>query len=209
MDYRGILDIIKPDTDEINQIEKISSKLIKSINKICREENLNAEAVQVGSVAKKTFLKGKSDIDIFISFPLSTDMNVLKEKGLEIAYKINEEYNGECDEHYASHPYLTCIIEGYEIDFVPCYKIDDAKDMKSAVDRTILHTRYIKSHIKEEQIDEILLLKRFMDCVGVYGSEFKVGGFAGYLCEILILKYGNFENLIDEVSNWRYGTVID
>ena len=69
MDYRGILDIIKPDTDEINQIEKISSKLIKSINKICREENLNAEAVQVGSVAKKTFLKGKSDIDIFISFP--------------------------------------------------------------------------------------------------------------------------------------------
>ena len=209
MDYRGILDIIKPDTDEINQIEKISSKLIKSINKICREENLNAEAVQVGSVAKKTFLKGKSDIDIFISFPLSTDMNVLKEKGLEIAYKINDEYNGECDEHYASHPYLTCIIEGYEIDFVPCYKIDDAKDMKSAVDRTILHTRYIKSHIKEEQIDEILLLKRFMDCVGVYGSEFKVGGFAGYLCEILILKYGNFENLIDEVSNWRYGTVID
>jgi tRNA nucleotidyltransferase (CCA-adding enzyme) len=209
MDYRRILKEIKPDDDEVNQIEKISSKLINAINRICNDENIDGEAVQVGSVAKKTFLKGKSDIDIFISFPLSTDTNTLKEKGLEIAYKINDAFNGECDEHYASHPYLTCEIDGYEIDFVPCYRINDARDMKSAVDRTILHTQYIKSHIKEEQVDEILLLKRFMDCVGVYGSEFKVGGFAGYLCEILILEYGTFENLIDNVCNWEYGTIID
>ena len=209
MEYREILNEIKPDKDEKIKLNKITSKIINSINQICIEEGLNARAEAVGSVAKETCLRGKSDIDIFIVYPLHTPLEVLKEKGLEIGYKISEKYNGVANEHYASHPYLTSHIDGYEIDFVPCYNIKDASEMESAVDRTILHTKYIKSHLKKEQIDEVLLLKRFMDCVGVYGSEFKVGGFAGYLCEILILKYGNFENLCLEVSNWKYRTVID
>lgn len=209
MDYREILNEIKPDKNEKIKLNNITSKIINSINKICNEEGLNARAEAVGSVAKETCLKGKSDIDIFIVYPLHTPLEVLKEKGLEIGYKISEKYNGVADEHYASHPYITSLIDGYEIDFVPCYNIKDASEMESAVDRTILHTKYIKSHLKDEQVDEVLLLKRFMDCIGVYGSEFKVGGFAGYLCEILILKYGSFENVTREVSNWRYKTIID
>lgn len=209
MNYREILKEITPDDTEKKEIKEISNKLIKDINNICKKNNIDAEGIKVGSVAKKTFLHGKSDIDIFISFPINTPTDTLKEKGLEIGYEVTKENNGASNQHFASHPYLTSIIDDYEIDFVPCYNIKSAEEMKSAVDRTILHTKYIKSHLKEEQISEVLLLKQFMDCVGVYGSEFKVGGFAGYLCEILILKYGNFENLIKEVSNWRYGTVID
>ncbi len=209
MEYRQILTEIKPDEEEKNKLKEISSKLINSINNICIEEGLNAHATAVGSVAKETYLKGKSDIDIFIVYPLHTPLEVLKEKGLEIGYKISEKFNGVADEHYASHPYLTSIIDGFEIDFVPCYNIKDASEMESAVDRTILHTKYITSHLKEEQVDEVLLLKRFMDCIGVYGSEFKVGGFAGYLCEILILKYGSFIETVEAVSNWKYRTIID
>ncbi len=48
-----------------------------------------------------------------------------------------------------------------------------------------------------------------MSAVGTYGSEFKVGGFAGYLCEILILRYNNFEETLKAASNWRNKTVID
>lgn len=44
---------------------------------------------------------------------------------------------------------------------------------------------------------------------GTYGSEFKVGGFAGYLCELLIIKYGSFEETLRQASDWRYGHVID
>lgn len=44
---------------------------------------------------------------------------------------------------------------------------------------------------------------------GTYGSEFKVGGFAGYLCELLIIHYGTFENTLREAINWKYGQTID
>jgi tRNA nucleotidyltransferase (CCA-adding enzyme) len=45
--------------------------------------------------------------------------------------------------------------------------------------------------------------------VGVYGAEIKVGGFSGYLCEILILKYCSFRMCLEHVSRWRLGEVID
>ena len=39
-----------------------------------------------------------------------------------------------------------------------------------------------------------------------HGSEFKVGGFAGYLCELLIIHYGTFLNVLkyaaDEWKPW-------
>jgi tRNA nucleotidyltransferase (CCA-adding enzyme) len=60
-----------------------------------------------------------------------------------------------------------------------------------------------------EGADEVLLLKKFMDMTGTYGSEFKVGGFAGYLCELLIIKYGSFEETLKHASEWKYGHVID
>ena len=163
----------------------------------------------VGSVAKNTWLSGKSDIDIFISFPLDVEMDQLKEKGLYLAYKTNDALNGKANEHYASHPYLTCEIDGFEVDIVPCYAIDEGDSIVSAVDRTILHTRYIQKNLSKEQEDEVLLLKKFMDAVGTYGSEFKTGGFAGYLCELLILKYGTFEKTLRDAQNWKKHTEID
>lgn len=209
MDYKQILNEIKPSKKENDDIIKISNELINYLNEICINEDINAEASLVGSVAKKTYLSGKSDIDIFISFPLDTDVSTLKEKGLYLGYKCSDKFCGEASEHYASHPYVTSEIHGFEVDFVPCYKIENGSQLKSAVDRTILHTHYIKSHLSLNQNDEVLLLKRFMDMTGTYGSEFKVGGFAGYLCELLILKYGTFENTLKEASKWRYGHIID
>lgn len=209
MDYEFILKDLRPSKKETNEVYAVANELITCINNICKEEKIDANAYLVGSVAKKTWLSGKSDIDIFIRFPLDTPVEYLKEKGLKIGYKVNDLMNGTSWEHYASHPYLTCLIKGYEVDFVPCYKIKNGSELKSAVDRTILHTQYIQNNLKENQEDEVLLLKKFMDCIKVYGSEFKTGGFAGYLCELLILKYGTFENTLKNVQNWKYNTVID
>ncbi|RBQ24339.1 CCA-adding enzyme [Candidatus Methanobinarius endosymbioticus] len=210
MNYKEILNEIKPTDPEIREVHEIADKSINYINKIAKKENINVEAILVGSIAKGTWLSGNSDIDIFINFPLEADKDYLKEKGLYLGYKCSEYMKGEAEEHYASHPYLTTCIEGYDIDFVPCYKIINANQLKSAVDRTVLHTKYIQTHLKDEkQKDEVLLLKKFMNEIGTYGSEFKVGGFAGYLCEMLILRYNTFEKTLKAASNWKNKTVID
>ena len=209
MNYDQILNKIRPSPEEIEAVNETTEKVLKCINELCEEEGIDVQANAVGSVAKKTWISGKSDIDIFISFPIDTDMDYLKEKGLEIAFKTNDALDGKANQHYASHPYLTCDIDGFEVDIVPCYRIEEGDSIISAVDRTILHTKYIQRNLTEPQQDEVLLLKRFMDAVGTYGSEFKTGGFAGYLCELLILKYGTFENTIRAAQNWKRRTLID
>ncbi len=209
MDYNLILEDIKPTLDETKQINEVSSRIIGYLQGLCDSKNLNAEVALVGSVAKNTALKGKSDIDIFIAFPLDTDKNILKDNGLELAHMCCDEFDSDAEHHFASHPYVTTHIEGFEVDIVPCYAIEDGSQLKSAVDRTILHTRYVKDKLEEGQEDEVLLLKRFMAMTGTYGSEFKVGGFAGYLCELLIIHYGTFEKTLREAVNWKFGHSID
>ncbi len=209
MDYEWILKDIKPTVEEKQHIDEVSSKLMNFLQETCDENDIDAKVTLVGSVAKNTALKGKSDIDIFIAFPLNTDKYYLKEKGLELAHTCCDKFNSTPQHHFASHPYVTTEIEECEVDIVPCYQIEDGSQLKSAVDRTILHTRYVKANLSEGQEDEVLLLKRFMAMTGTYGSEFKVGGFAGYLCELLIIRYGSFENTLKEAIKWKHGHSID
>ena len=209
MDYEDILKDIKQTDDEKDHINNVSSDIMDFLQKTCDNEGIDANVTLVGSVAKNTALKGKSDIDIFIAFPLDSDKKYLKEKGLYLAHKCCEEFKVIPEHHFASHPYVTTEIKDCEVDIVPCYAIDNASQLKSAVDRTILHTHYVKANLTSTQEDEVLLLKRFMAMTGTYGSEFKVGGFAGYLCELLIIHYGNFENTLKAAINWKFGHVID
>ena len=82
MDYKQILNEIKPSKEESREILKTSDKLISYLNEVCKDEGITASASLVGSVAKKTYLSGKSDIDVFISFPLDMDIAQLKKTGL-------------------------------------------------------------------------------------------------------------------------------
>ena len=209
MDYEAILKDIKPTDDEKTHIDNVSSDIVDFLQKTCDSEGIDAKVTIVGSVAKNTALKGKSDIDIFIAFPLDSDKKYLKETGLELAHECCNQFKSIAEHHFASHPYVTTHIEGCEVDIVPCYAITDGSQLKSAVDRTILHTRYVKENLSKSQEDEVLLLKRFMAMTGTYGSEFKVGGFAGYLCELLIIYYGSFEKTLKAAVNWKYGHKID
>lgn len=210
IDFNNILKVIKPTKEENEKVKSLSDKLINIINRIANKNNIDAEAVLVGSVAKGTWLSGKADVDIFIKFPLSTSEADLKKLGLELGHNCIEEMQGEHELRYASHPYITGFIEGFEIDFVPCYIIKSAEELKSAVDRTILHTEYVKANLKEKQKDEVLLLKKFMGSIHTYSAEFKVGGFSGYLCELLIIHYGSFLDVLKAASKeWRPNYKID
>ncbi len=95
-----------------------------------------------------------------------------------------------------------------DVDLVPCYHVDSATRIQSAVDRTPFHTRYITDRING-LIDDVLLLKQFTKAGGIYGSDQMTEGFSGYLCELLILYYGGFTPLIRAAATWRPGLVID
>ncbi|MDI6917142.1 MAG: CCA tRNA nucleotidyltransferase [Thermoplasmatales archaeon] len=174
-------------------VEELKSKCADTIKKL----GINAEPILVGSVAKGTYLK-KPDIDIFIMFPTDTKRSFLEKYGLKIGETV---LNGE--RKYAEHPYTTGIYKGYEVDIVPCYKITNVKEKMSAVDRTPFHTKYIIENLKDEQKNDVRLLKQFMKGVGVYGAEASVQGFSGYLCELLILKYGSFASAVKEAGCWK------
>lgn len=210
INYDEVLEDIKPTKLEKEKVNVLLDKLIHIINELAAKEDITAEAVLVGSVAKGTWLAGKADIDLFIKFPLNTEEKNLKKWGLMLGHKCIEIMNGRAEERYASHPYVTGFINGCEIDFVPCYVITDSSQLKSAVDRTIPHTEYVKRNLKPKQADEVMMLKKFMGSVGTYGSEFKVGGFSGYLCELMVLWYGSFQDVLEAARNeWKRGYVID
>ena len=139
------------------------------------------------------------DIDIFLRFPKDLGKDKLKNLGIEIGKSIIPDGFAK----YAEHPYWRGIYNGFEVDIVPCYKISSPEEKISAVDRTPFHTEYIKKILKDEQKDEIRLLKAFLKGIGIYGAEAKIHGFSGYLSELLILKYGNFENVLANVARWR------
>ena len=210
LDYNTILRGIKPSKQEQDRVMKLSGDIVDVINETSSELGIEAEAVLVGSVSKGTWLSGNADIDVLIKFPLESSTELLKEYGLKIGHKTIEKMGGTAEERYASHPYVTGFIQNYYVDFVPCYDIKSYRELKSAVDRTLLHTKYIQANLTAKQEDEVVLLKKFMESVGTYGSEFKVGGFSGYLCELMVLHYGNFQTTIENAAkNWKYGHTID
>ncbi|NHV45349.1 MAG: CCA tRNA nucleotidyltransferase [Candidatus Verstraetearchaeota archaeon] len=203
---KEVLSRIKPKDEERNKVRQIFEEIKNRIEEKAKSLGINVRVELEGSVAKDTWISTDKDIDIFILFPHGTDKNKAKEIGLEIAkYGAGENWKIA----YAEHPYIKKKIDEYEVDIVPGIEIKEGERPLTAVDRTPLHTKFIKSKMDEEMKDEVRLLKQFMKGIGVYGAELKVEGFSGYLCELLILYYKNFKNVIKNASNWRQKTIID
>jgi tRNA nucleotidyltransferase (CCA-adding enzyme) len=167
-----------------------------------------AEGMMVGSVARRTCIRGDQDLDIFMLFPPTRSREDLEEKGIELARQIAERFSAPSREKYAEHPYLNATVRGVDVDLVPCFKVADASGIISAVDRTPFHTRYVSERIGP-LTDDVLLAKQFAKAGGVYGSDQMTEGFSGYLCEILVLEYGGFSGLMSAASRWKPGVTID
>jgi len=194
-----------PTAEERQRTTRFSAKLAERLQKKLEEAGLEAKAQVEGSIAKDTWLAGEKDIDMFILVS-QTEGREGFEKVLEVAKKVAGENFLEA---YAEHPYIQAEIDGFTVDFVPCFKLESADKVVSSVDRTPFHTLYVKSRITEKTKNEVRLLKRFMRGIGTYGAEIKIGGFSGYLCEILILYYKSFVNLLTAASDWRKQEIID
>jgi len=195
-----VLERIKPGPSERKRLQEVSVALISRIESMAEGCGLELKAMLVGSAARGTWLAGDHDLDVFLGVGVEDDL----EKALELARRISPDHR----EKYAEHPYIQARIDGFEVDLVPCYLVDDASHLRSAVDRTPFHNRYVKQRIAGLE-DEVLLLKQFMKGSGVYGSELRVGGFSGYLAELLVLCYGSFAAVIEAASLWKPGLKLD
>ncbi len=203
---KRILEKITPKKEEYAKIDALSRELEQKILFACKQEGVEAKVRVEGSVAKDTWLSENPDIDIFMRLPTSIPRKNLGDIGLKIAKKAAG--TAEQLERFAEHPYLEIFLDGYRVDIVPCY---DAKpgEWQSATDRTPYHTDYINNHLNKVARAEVRLLKRFMQGIGVYGAEIKIGGFSGYLCELLIMKYGTFAQTIIAFAEYHGRIIID
>ncbi len=181
-------------------VGEINSKLTLEIKK----RKLPVSIELVGSTAKDTYLKDDLDIDFFIKFPTKLTKKEIAESTLSVGRSILV----NTEESYAEHPYIRGYYKNYYVEIVPCYKIENASQKLSAVDRTPLHTKFVIENLAESQKSEVRLFKQFLKGINCYGAEAEIEGFSGYLCEILIIKYLTFEKLLNSSNKWKKGKII-
>lgn len=198
-----VLREIRPSEEEIALMHTLADRIIAEIDAGGR-----AKGMLVGSVARRTCVRGDRDLDIFMMFDPELPREELEQEGLALAHTIASRHAASVIEKYAEHPYVNAIIDGLDIDLVPCYQVCSASSIQSAVDRTPFHNRYVSARIGPFT-DDVLLLKQFVKAGGVYGSDQMTEGFAGYLCELLVLHYQGFARVIAAGASWREGLTID
>jgi len=201
-----VLKRVNPSESERKKVQDLAKMLTSEVEKEAKERKLEADVRVEGSVAKNTWLRDCPEIDVFIQVPKTVPREAFKTVCLEIAKKATEGY--EQIERFAEHPYLEAIMNNVWVNIVPCYRVKQGKWI-SATDRTPFHTDYVKQYLDEKLGEETRLLKRFMKGIGVYGAEIKVGGFSGYLCELFVLHYGSFDEVLRAAGNWKEPIIID
>ncbi len=203
----NILKKVKPSKQQEKQMQDFAEKAMAAAKKI------GMEPLSCGSVEKGTWLIGKNELDLFLMFDEKVPREEFEKKGLDAAKKIISALKGEYEIAYAEHPYLRGKVKigkvAFDIDIVPAYKVSDPSKIKSAVDRTPHHVRYVKSKLNQKLADDCRLLKVFAKAAGCYGADVKTQGFSGYLCELIVINYGSFMQAVNFIGKWTSGIVLD
>ncbi len=194
-----VISRVSPSTEQRRRVREAVDAILDRIRSEADKVPYELTVKLVGSAAKDTYVY-PPDLDVFVLFPPSTSRLDLEKYGLRIGREV---LGGE--ERYAEHPYIHGNFGGFEVDVVPCFAVKTPSELRSAVDRTPFHTDYIISHLKPEQHDQVRLLKQFMKGIDTYSAEAKIQGFSGYLLELLILNYGDFEGVLKAAKDWKEG----
>ncbi len=191
---------IAPDAGLLGRLADVRERLVRRAS---TEANHRAiplrRALVAGSAARGTFLHERFDIDLFLLFPPDLSRERLESDGLRLAEAILE----APEKHYAEHPYLRGRFEGFTVEAVPGYAVEDPSRPQTAVDRTPFHQEYLSAHLAPGQVEEVRLAKQFLRALGVYGSEAKTAGFSGYLVELLIVRFGGLDAWLTAAQSWR------
>ena len=190
---------VDPDPAERAALQEAVEALIERTKSVIADLDLDATVSHVGSTARGTWVSGDRDIDVFVKFDPAMDRADLERFGLQIGREVLPDGHTE----YADHPYVTGEHEGFAVDLVPCYDVDSATDIQSAVDRTPFHNDYLAARLEDSTAAGVRRFKQFLKGIGVYGSDLRTRGYSGYVVELLILEYGGFEATLRAASEWQ------
>jgi tRNA nucleotidyltransferase (CCA-adding enzyme) len=200
----GFLERLRPREEEIREAFRVYGLLRERLGRAFPGDLFSIELY--GSIAKGTAISGDLDLDIFVLVPREYGRDWIKRSFVEKA----REALGDIplEERYAEHPYLRARIDSIEADIVPAIRISRASEAITAADRTPFHTEYVRRMLSSDGRDHVRLLKKFMKGIGVYGAEIRVGGFSGYVAELLVISLGGFIEVIENSSRWKPPVVI-
>ncbi len=194
---------VEPSVDEKSRLKEVADIVISEIKEETDAIDDRIRPMLLGSASRDTWLREEKDLDIFLAFPLEYE----KKRMEEIVTGIGKKILKDVTKRYAEHPYVRGKFEEFDIEIVPCFGIDSPSNLKSAVDRTPFHDAFIHEHVAGKEND-VRLLKQFLKGIGCYGAEARVEGFSGYLCELLVVKYGSFEGVLKAAWGWEPGHVV-
>jgi len=200
-----VRDRVTPSPEERARLEGVVADLIADTERAVADLPVEAAVVHVGSTARDTWLAGDRDVDLFVSFPPDLDRDRLEEYGLRVGHAVLPESH----EEYAEHPYVVGQYGGIQVDLVPCYAIEDATAIRSAVDRTPFHSRYLETRLDDDLAGEVRVCKQFLTGIDVYGSDLRTRGFSGFLSELLVLEHGGFRRLVEAAADWHPPVELD
>jgi tRNA nucleotidyltransferase (CCA-adding enzyme) len=185
------------------KLEKISKEIQREIATF--KDSRISRVLMGGSFAKGTWLENDTDIDFFVMIEPTVERKEFEELGKSIGYHALRKYKPYL--RYSEHPYVEGKVDGTRVNIVPCYRVEKNK-WKSAADRSPFHTDFMQDKLNENLKSQVRVLKKFLKAVGIYGSQIAVSGFSGYVTEVLILKYGSFEDVLKIFSVLKPNQII-
>ena len=195
-----VLMLCEPQSKDSMKLQKIAQHVTDLINKSIKtidDDRILGLSIG-GSYAKGTWLAEDNDIDFFVKIDTNVDKREFEQLGTRIGFSALRKYKPYL--RYSDHPYVEAKIQKIRINIVPCYQVNRGQ-WKSAADRSPFHTIFMTENLDENMKGQVRILKRFLKSIGIYGSQLSVGGFSGYVTEILILRYRSFIEAISLMAD--------
>ncbi|HTP54817.1 MAG TPA: CCA tRNA nucleotidyltransferase [Thermoplasmata archaeon] len=191
---------VAPSAEFLSRVARVRTELVARAEAAAHARSSPlVRAIVAGSAARGTFLFDRLDVDLFLLFPPDLPKEKLREEGLALGRAILT----DTETRYAEHPYLRGVFEGFRVDAVPGFAIEDPSRPISPVDRTPFHQEYLARRETPELVSEVRLAKQFLRTLGIYGSESRTEGLSGYLVELLTLRFGSFHRWMEAAQGWR------
>ena len=208
-----VIRVSKQEKDALNKVVELVSKTIKTkVSKL----NIKAELFVGGSFAKGTLIKKKSyDIDLFLRFDQQYSEEQMREKFRKIFFWFKvPKHRTKVRLIHGSRDYYQIFLKQHKnicIEVIPVLKITKHEQARNVTDLSYFHVNYVKKQLKSkpELVNEILLMKAFCHGQKCYGAESYVSGFSGYGIELLIIHYGSFIKVLNELINYSQRMIID
>lgn len=192
-------------------MEKSVKKFISSLKRAAKRLNIKCSFIVGGSFGKGTYLKGKSDVDIFVSFDLDYDDSLLSLDLEKILIEAKIKYKKQKGSRDYFMVFYSKNRQKIIFELVPNKKIKDISQIINSTDASFMHVDFLKEQISKNPnlTDEIRLAKQFFKSHQLYGAESYINGFSGHCIDILISYYKTLENLLIAAKEWDEQTFID